>query len=115
MLFSERAKTLSAALTAINILNTNFGAAAFNTILEGVKNGAIKDPVKTAEDFKKVAEILGVSLEPANQEAIQQIREAMDTSRQRPLQCRADAPQSCGEDKPDESASHPRKFPPIDE
>lgn len=80
MYLSERSRMLEAVTIAINILKTNSGASAFNTILEGVKNGAIKDPVKTAEDLKNAAEVLGVELKPMNQEAIRQISEAMEKS-----------------------------------
>ncbi len=102
MYLSEKSRMLEAAMIAINILKTNSGASAFNTILEGVKNGAIKDPVKTAEDLKNAAEVLGIELKPMNQEAIRLISEAMDNF----YQHRA---QSCAADTPNESASRPRK------
>ncbi|MVX56766.1 hypothetical protein [Parasutterella muris] len=115
MYLNERSRMLEAALIAINILKTNFGASAFNTILEGVKNGAIKDPVKTAEDLKNAAEVLGVELKPANQEAIRQISEAMDNFYQHRTQYSRVSPQSSAEDIANESASHPRKSQPTDD
>lgn len=104
---------LEAVMIAINILKTNSGASAFNTILEGVKNGAIKDPVKTAEDLKNAAEVLGVELKPMNQEAIRQISEAMDNFYQHRAQCPRASLQSSAEDIPSESASRPRKSQPT--
>ncbi|WP_289077056.1 hypothetical protein [uncultured Parasutterella sp.] len=113
MYLSERSRMLEAVMIAINILKTNSGASAFNTILEGVKNGAIKDPVKTAEDLKNAAEVLGVELKPMNQEAIRQISEAMDNFYQHRAQCPRASLQSSAEDIPSESASRPRKSQPT--